>query len=279
MINSSNVNSIERIMKKPRFLMGTGWRWLALGMALSMSFIPKPVMSADGIDPDADKILKSMSSYLAQTKGFRVNADIALDVVTDNGEKLQFTSSAKLVLERQNKFYLERKGAIAQSQFFFDGKTLTLYGKKRNAYAQIAVSGSIDDAIRAYESETGIPAPGADLMFANPYSILSTGIKSSSYLGTAYINGIECHHLAFRKDMVDWQIWIQTGDKALPMKYVITSKWQAAAPQYEIRFYNWEINPQIDNNQFRFVAPSGATKLNVLPARDMDEFTSTEEKK
>lgn len=264
-------------MKKPRFLTRTGWRWLALGIALSMSLISNPVMSADGIDPEADKILKSMSSYLAEAKAFSVNADIALDVVTDNGQKLQLSSFAKVVLERQNKFYIERKGNIVDAEFIFDGKTLTLHGKKRNVYAQIDVPGSIDDAIRAYELETGIPAPGADLMFANPYSILSTGVQSSSYLGTAYINGIECYHLALREDRVDWQIWIQVGDRPLPMKYVITSKWQAAAPQYEIRFRDWVINPQIDDRQFTFAAPQGATKLKTLPTSEMDEFTSTEE--
>lgn len=266
-------------MNKPTFLTRNSLKTLLLGFILSIGIAPHPVMSADAIDPEADKILKSMSAYLAETKAFSVNADIALDAVTDNGQKLQFSSSAKLVLERQNKFYIERKGEFADAQFIFDGKTLTLYGKKRNAYAQMAVSGSIDDAIRAYESETGLPAPGADLLFANPYSILSTGVKSSSYLGTAYINGIECYHLAFREDQVDWQIWIQTGDQPLPLKYIITSKGQVAAPQYEIRFQNWEINPQIDNNQFTFVPPSGATKLEALPAIDMDELTSIEEKK
>jgi hypothetical protein len=264
-------------MKKTTFVARTGLKSLILGFVLSLGLIPNPVMSADTIDPEADKILKSMSSYLAQTKAFNVNADIALDVVTDNGEKLQLNSFAKVILQRQNQFYIERKGQLADAEFIFDGKTLTLHGKKRNVYAQIAVSGTVDDAIRAYEAETGIPAPGADLLFANPYTILSTGVKSSTYLGTAYVNGIECHHLAFREAQVDWQIWIQVGDQPLPMKYIITSKWQAVAPQYEIRFRDWAINPQIDNKQFTFVAPSGATKLEALSVSEIDEFISIEE--
>ncbi len=38
------------------------------------------------------------------------------------------------------------------------------------------------------------------------------------------MNGIECHHLAFRAEKVDWQVWVQAGDTPLPMKYLIISK-------------------------------------------------------
>jgi hypothetical protein len=115
---------------------------------------------------------------------------------------------------------------LADAEFIFDGEMLTLHGKRNNVYAQLGISGTIDDAIRAYELETGIPAPGADLLFADPHAILSTGVENGTYLGTTYVNGIECHHLAFREDRVDWQLWVQSGDRPLPMKYVITSKWE-----------------------------------------------------
>ena len=264
-------------MKKTRFLTRTGLRSQILAIAATISLTPNPAMSVDGVDPEADKILKSMSSYLAETKAFSVNADIDVEVVTRDGQKLQFSSLATVVLQRPDKFQIQRQGMIADAEFIFDGKTLTLHGKRNNVYAQIPVSGSIDDAIRAYELETGIPAPGADLLFADPYAILSSGVENGIYLGTAYVNGIECHHLAFREDEVDWQLWVQTGDKPLPMKYVITSKWYTAAPQYEIRFRGWDTNPQIDDGQFTFSAPEGATRLENLPVKELDEFTSTEE--
>lgn len=266
-------------MKKPKFLTRTGWRWLALGIALTItiSLISAPVMSADSIDPEADRILKSMSSYLAQAKAFSVNADIDIEVVTKNGQKLQLSSFATVVLQRPNNFQIERRGMLADTKLIFDGKTLTLYSNKRNVYAQIDLQGSIDDAIRTFELETGIPAPGADILFADPYAILSTGVENSTYLGTAYINGIECYHLAFREDEFDWQIWIQVGDQPLPMKYVITSTWQTGAPQYELRLRDWVINPEINDGMFTFSAPQGATRLESLPVNDFDELTSTEE--
>jgi hypothetical protein len=251
---------------------------LVFALEFAFCLAPGPVMSAEGIDPDADKILKTMSSYLGETKAFSMNADIDFEVVSRNGQKLQLSSFATAVLKRPEKFHIKRKGMIADAEFIFDGKTLTLHGKKSNIYAQIEVPGTIDDAIRAYELETGIPAPGADLLFDDPYAILSSGVESSAYLGIAYVNGIECHHLAFREAKVDWQLWVKTGDAPLPMKYVITSKWHTAAPQYEIRFRDWNTNPQINDEQFTFSAPEGATRLETIPVNEMGEFIIEEDK-
>jgi hypothetical protein len=266
-------------MRESRFKANAAWRAvLIVGVFILVCFTAGPVVSAESIDTEADKILKSMSSYLAGTKAFSMNADIDLEIVGENGQKFQFSSFAMAVVERPSRFYIQRKGMIADAEFIYDGKILTLHGKNLNVYAQIKVTGSTDDAIRAYERETGIPAPGADLLFADPYAVLSSGVKSSVYIGTAYVNGVKCHHMAFREDDVDWQLWVQTGEEPLPMKYVITSKWHTGAPQYEIRFRDWNRKPQIKGDQFAFTVPKGATKLDTIPVNDMGEL-STEEGK
>jgi hypothetical protein len=251
---------------------------LVFALIFAFCLAPGPVMGVEGVDPNADKILKSMSSYLGEMEAFSMNADIDFEIVSRNGQKLQLSSFATAVLKRPAEFHIQRKGMIANLDFIFDGKTLTLHGKNLNVYAQIEVPGTIDDAIRAYELETGIPAPGADLLFTDPYTILSTGVDTSVYLGIAYVNGVECHHLAFREAKVDWQLWVKTGDAPLPMKYVITSKWHTAAPQYEIRFRDWDTNPQINDGQFTFSAPEGATRLETIPVNEMGEFITEEDK-
>jgi hypothetical protein len=265
-------------MKEKRWNPVTGLMGLVFGIAVCVGLTPGPVMSAEVLDPDADKVLRSMSSYLGGTKAFSVNADIDNEIVTQDGRKLQLSSCATIVLERPAKFHVQRKGVIADAEFIFDGKTLTLHGKKSNVYAQVKVSGTIDDAIRAYELETGIPAPGADLLFSDPYAVLSSGVKSSAYLGMAYVNGVKCHHLAFRESKVDWQLWVKAGDAPVPIKYVITSKWLTAAPQYQVRLRDWNIKPRIKAGQFTFSAPKGARRLETIPVNEMGELTMKEGK-
>jgi hypothetical protein len=52
--------------------------------------------------------------------------------------------------------------------------------------------GTVDDVIEAVRKGTGLDIAGAD-----PYSALASGVTSSSYLGTAYVNGIEPHQRPF----------------------------------------------------------------------------------
>jgi hypothetical protein len=234
-------------------------------------------MSADGIDPEADRILKSMSSYLATTKAFSLNAEVALEVVTKNGQKLQLMSSETVVLQRPSRFHIHVKGMVADAEFVFDGKTLTLYGRRPNVYVQKDVPGIVDDAFRAFEFETGLPASGADLLFSDPYAVLAEGVESGAYLGTAYVDGVECHHLAFREDRVDWQLWVRAGDRPLPVRYVITSKLQAAAPQFELSLRDWDTSPKLTDKEFTFAPPAGARKLDAMPVEDVDDVSHVKE--
>ena len=265
-------------MKEKRCRTFTGRLALVLGVAICISLATGPVMSAEGVDPEADKILRSMSSYLGGAKAFIVNADIDNEIVTQEGQKLQLSSYATITLERPAKFHVQRKGMFADVTFIFDGKIVTLYGKKLNVYAQVEAPGTIDDAIRTVEMETGLDAPGADLLFSDPYAVLSSGVDSSAYLGTAYVNGVECHHLSFREAKVDWQLWVQAGDAPLPMKYVITSKWVTGAPQYEVRLRDWNTKPVIKADQFTFSVPKDATRLETIPVNEMGELTIEEGK-
>ena len=260
--------------KKDEFLKNRAIRWTALaaGLALGLGLAAGPAMGADGIGPDADKILRSMSTYLGGLSTFSVNADIDIEIIDLVGQKLQLSSSATIVIERPGNLYVRRQGALADAEFIFDGKVLTLYGKNHNVYAQIGSPGTIDDAIETMRGKIGLAAPGADLLYADPYPSLAYGVVSGAYLGTAYVNGVECHYLTFREAKVDWQLWVQTGDAPLPMKYVITTKWMTGAPQFSVRFRGWNTKPQIEAGRFRFSAPQGAKRLDTIQADEMGEL-------
>lgn len=245
---------------------------LGATVALGFCFVVAPVMGADGIDPETDKILRSMSGYLGGLSAFSMSADIDHEIVDLQGQKLQFSSSAQFVIARPAKFHVHRQGAFADAELIFDGKTLTLNGKNANAYLQVEGPKTIDEATRALEFETGLDIPGVEFLDADPYAGLASNVLSSEYLGTVYVNGIECHYLAFRTAQVDWQLWVATGDKPLPMKYIITTKWITAAPQHSIRFRDWDTDPEIKGDQFSFSAPKGASKLDSIPVNVLGEI-------
>lgn len=234
--------------------------WVVLGATLGRG----ACAAGEGVDPEADRILRSMTAYLGELPAFSVVADIDDEVIDLAGQKLQVSSSGTLMVERPGHFHAHRKGPLADVEVIFDGQTLTLHGKRQNVFVQIEASGTIGDAITELRAQTGVDAPAGDLFYPDPYPGLMTDVKTGTYQGTAQVNGIECHHLAFRAAKVDWQIWVQTGDRPLPMKYVITSKWVTGAPQYAVRFRDWNTAPVLAPDSFKFVPPEGARQLERL---------------
>jgi hypothetical protein len=241
--------------------------------ALLLVLFVTTAASAAEIEKDAKEILRSMSDHLGGLTSFSVDADIDNEVVDLQGQKLHLNSSAELVIERPGNLYIHRKGGAGEVELIFDGKVVTIHGIRRNQYMQIASPGNIDLALQTASIETGIDFPGADLFYLDPYDGLMHGVVSGAYLGSGYVNGIECHHLAFRSEQVDWQIWIQTGDVPLPMKYAITTKWVTAAPQYVARFRNWNAKPGIEVKRFEFSPKAGAKKVDSIPASETGELS------
>ena len=157
-------------------------------------------------------------------------------------------------------------------------EVLTLWGPKLNVYFQLESPGTTDEAIETLHHEIGLDAPGADLFLTDAYARLSEGVVSSTYWGTAYVNGVECHYLSFTEAKVDWQLWVNAEGNPLPVKYIITTKWMTGAPQYTVRFREWNTAPKIDPGRFNFKAPEGAKKLETVYADEMGELVIEEDK-
>ena len=207
------------------------WRGLFLGLAFAlcatlMVLAGSPRSQAAG--DDANQILKAMSNYLTAQKTISAEFDSALEVMTPQGEKIQFNSSGALLLQRPNEIRLTRTGGYADVELLLDGKAATLYGKNLNSYVQLDGVSSVDQLIDTLR-DRGMSIPGADLLLGNVYETLSADVIEAKHIGLGVINGVECEHLAFRNRDIDWQLWVQVGAKPIPCKYVITSKTLAGA--------------------------------------------------
>lgn len=243
-------------------------RVLALSVAAGMAFTPLAASAQAQvvIDPAADKILSAMTNNLKTLSTVSADYDADHEIVTLGGQKIQYSASGSIELDRNKGFRITRKGPYADVEVTFDGKMISLYGKGMNVYAQIESAGpSVEDATEGFRESTGLDAPGADLLASNPYAVLTDGVTEGTVVGSAVVGGVECDHLAFRTDAVDWQIWISKGDKPLPLKYVITTKWVTGAPEYTLRLRNWKTDG-IDAAQFAFSPPAGAKKLEQVHA-------------
>lgn len=217
-----------------------------------------------GIDPQAEKLLRRMSDYLASRQQFTAKAESTLEVVLTSGQKLQYDSPATLSVSRPNRLHAHRKGDIANQEFFYDGKTLTLYNPRENLYATTAAPPTVDETLDFAREKLDIIAPAAELFYKNAAERMLKESTSGFVVGPSVVASVKCTHLAFRGAEVDWQIWIEDGDKPLPRKFILTSKKVAGEPQFTVIIRNWDVAPKLTNQEFSFTPPKGAKKIEFL---------------
>lgn len=209
----------------------------------------------------AKQIVKAMSDYMASQKALSSEFDVALDVTTPQLERITFNSSGSLVLARPGKIRAIRKGGYAEMELISDGKTATVVDLANAAYAQAKSPGTIDALIDMIRTTYGIDMPAGDLLMTNSYDRLIEQVVEAKHVGIGVVDGYECEHLAFRNSDTDWQLWIRTGNRPLPCKYLISSKKVVGYPTYTIQFRNWSTEPVASDDAFRFRAAQGARQV------------------
>jgi len=147
----------------------------------------------------------------------------------------------------------------------YDGKSITLLDRGKNFYTTIPAPADIDAALEHGVQAFNLRAPLADLIYTKSYEYLTAGALSGFYVGLSKVQGVPCHHLAFREKDIDWQIWIEDGQTPVPRKFLITDK-KAQGLQFTAVFTKWNTSPQLEDGLFTFVAPEKAEKIDILPA-------------
>ncbi|MCU0579921.1 MAG: DUF2092 domain-containing protein [Desulfobacterota bacterium] len=221
---------------------------------------------------EAKSILKAMADYVGGQKTIQLTFDSAIEVITPQLEKIQFTNSGGALLRRPEKLRAFRTGGYADVELVFDGKTASVHGRNINGYAQFEAPGTVDRLIEALRAGHGIALPGGDLLLSNSYDALTAGVQEAKHIGRGVIDGVMCEHLAFRNFDTDWQIWVEVGERPVPRKLVITSKTLNSAPQYTLQVKSWKTGVEPAPEAFSFVPPAGAKKLAPDALIELDEL-------
>jgi len=221
--------------------------------------------SMQNIDPDAKEILDAMSAYMASVKSFTLHADTTRDDVLAFGYKLQTNDAVDLRVRRPDRLRADVSGDNQNSSYYYDGKTLTILGRDLGYWTEIPAPATIGELIDSAQ-ERGIEMPLLDVLASGARNELLEGVRTAVYVGESKIGGVACDHLAFRQPTIDWQLWVSQGDKPLPRKILITTRYKVGDPQYSA-LLTWNTSSRIDDADFRFKAPANATKIPFRPAK------------
>ena len=237
------------------------------GLAGSVVLAAEPPAVPAVIDQAAIDALGRMGAFLRTLTTFEVVATTEIDEVMENGEKLQLGGTTTYKVRRPDRMFVQLVGDRKVRQFYYDGATVTVAAPRMGYYAVVDAPATIGAMIDVARDTYAIEIPLADLFRWGTEKIPAEVVEGARTVGYARIGGVDTDHYAFRGAEVDWQIWIQRGEKPFPVKVVITSKTDAQSPQYTAEL-TWTELASLADDTFKFIPPAGAAQITIAGATD-----------
>lgn len=234
------------------------------------------------MDREAVDVFKRMSRHLQDAKTLSFTTTGLREVAETSGIKELLGRSGIIILQRPDHFYAQSlRDDGMKTQVWFDGESLSVAVSdvKEARYATIAapegaktIDGILDHLIDEYDYVLQL----GDLMYRDVYGTLGGALLSAVYLGRKLVGGRSCHHLSLEFAGADAQLWVQDGDDPVPCRWAFTLRDEPAEPLFVSDFESWVSNPTIDAERYRFVAPPGATKVEMkeLLTQDRERASS-----
>ena len=235
----------------------------ALLVAAEESPSPKTAAPASRLDQNALDQLKRMSVTLGAAKAFTFQTNSTVEVPAKTGQFITLFATSEFALQRPNKLRVRVTGEVPNYDFFYNGQTVAAFAPSHNLFSVEKYTGTID-AMFVIEKETGIHFASAYILFSDPYAVLTKDLASAVVVGSDTVQGAPCEHLAFRAPGVNWEIWIESGPRALPRRLVITYTDVLNFPRFLVEFSHWNLNPRLSNGDFEFKKPAGAKEIAFL---------------
>lgn len=233
-----------------------------LAAAVSAGCASAPKRERD-IDPKAEPALKKMCDTLDNAKAFRFKVSATMDRPVDTGQLAQFRRASEITVVRPDRLYAKTDSDDGHWTSWYRNKTLTILDRDSNAYATETVPAGIGAMLDYMVDNYDLVIPMADLLVGKTYDSLIENVDYGEYLGLHTVGDTACHHLLFRQENLDWQVWIDAGKQPLPRKIVITYTQEEDQPQYVATMEDWDLAVSPANELFTFTPPAGAKSVSM----------------
>lgn len=211
---------------------------------------------------EAAALLDAMTKYLARLESFSFAFRDGYDVVQSTGQKIEFGESRHVTVARPDRLRVEEVSSDGTRDLaIFDGRNISVLNADAGVFAQAPQAGNLDDAIAYYVRNLRMRMPLALLLTTRLPEALTGRVRSIDYVERTEILGRPAHHIAGRGENVDFQFWIEEGERPLPLRVVITYVNSPGQPQFWASFADWDAGPRLAKETFEFAPPAGARQI------------------
>jgi hypothetical protein len=249
-----------------------------LGLAATSSAKgPGAAGDKKAIDPVAIKALEGMGAFLRDQPTFNVQLTIETDHVLPSGQKIRVPARGELLVRRPDHLRAAIRSDRKEREFFYDGKTLVMNGPQLGYYARIPAPPTILELADTIQGRYGLELPMVDLFRWGTDEADIGQITAAAFVGTAKLDGVDTDQYAFRQPGLDWQIWIDHGDRPLPHKIVLTTTDDKTRPERSIAM-RWDLHAKAEDAQFAFTPPDDSREIPLAELKKHHEAVAAKDK-
>jgi hypothetical protein len=209
-----------------------------------------------GLDQHALDVIKAACDRLAAAKSMSFTAIVSYESPSRIGPPLIYSTKSEVVMQRPDKLRVLTLGDGPGSEFYYDGKTMTAFSPAANLVAVTDAPATIDDALEKAYDVGAIYFPFTDVLVADPYKDIATGLKIAFYIGQSIVvDNTTTDMVAYVTGDVFVQAWIGVEDK-LPRRIYAVYLNDPTRLRHVLALTNWVLDPALPKDSF---VPSGAS--------------------
>jgi hypothetical protein len=218
--------------------------------------------SVPALEPKAIELLKATSARLASAHTVSFTAVEIFEHPSRHGHPLAYATKSDVTLQRPDKLRVIVAGDGPASEFYYDGKIMMAYAPAENLLAVADAPPTIDATLDAAYKLAGIYFPFTDLIVADPYKDMASGLKLAYYVGQSHVvGGTTTDIVAYIDNGVFLQVWIGAEDM-LPRMVHATFLDDPERMRHHLELSNWQIDAPASANAF---APANAGTAKRMP--------------
>jgi hypothetical protein len=224
---------------------------------------PVPVAPTLQLEPKALELLKATSDKLRNAHSLSFTAVELFEQLTRQDAPLGYTAKYEVTLQRPDKLRVLKPADGNATSFYYDGKSMMGYSPAENLLAVADAPPTIDATLEKAYQLAGIYVSFDDVIVANPYGDLASGLKHAYYVGQSQVvGGTTTDIVAYAGDGVFVQLWVGADDK-LPRLMRAIFLDDPDHLRHELAFTDWKLDETVPADSFR--PPAAASTAKRIP--------------
>ena len=215
-----------------------------------------PPMEAKAVD-----ILKATSARLAAAQTLSFTAVEIFEHPSRQGDPLAYSTKYEVKLQRPDKLRVVIAGDGPASAFYYNGKAMMAYAPAENLLAVADAPPTLDATLEAAYKQAGIYFPFDDVIVADPYKDIQSGLQMAYYIGQSHVvGGTTTEMIAYVDGGVFVQMWVGADDMLPRMIHAMYLD-DPMRLRHELQFSDWQLGSSLPADTFEASSAGTAKRI------------------